>query len=78
MPISYEKCMNIVLLVAFILFNCSFWMEKWSKSKNESQGLYEWCVDTDGTRCCQTVSERDIYTQGNGQFPFFYNHSFCY
>lgn len=60
-----EISTNLVLLASFCFFNHSFWSGQWSRSKNDSQGLLEWCFDADGGRCCQFVSDSEIYKKGN-------------
>lgn len=60
----WEISTIIVLLAGFLFFNYSFWSGQWSKSENESQGLLEWCFNEDGNKCCQSVSDREIITQG--------------
>lgn len=61
----------LVLVCAFILFNCSFWIGQWSKFENDSQGLFEWCFNSGNTSCCESVSNREIETQGNYKLLFF-------
>lgn len=62
---AWETFIYIVLFVAFLLFNCCFWIGQWSISGNESQGLYEWCFLAEDKSCCKSVLELEIDTQGN-------------